>query len=73
MALELLNRPIPWHAHPRTALDYKSVRVDLTLRIRKTGEVLFMGRVFDDPAEDELVGQARVAQRRSIHEEWFSL
>jgi len=30
MALELLNQPIPWHAHPRTALDYKNVRVDLS-------------------------------------------
>jgi D-alanyl-D-alanine dipeptidase len=29
MTLELSDRPIPWNAHPRTALDYKNIRVDL--------------------------------------------
>lgn len=38
MALELLNKPIPWDPHSRTALDYKNVGVDLS--DPRSGEVL---------------------------------
>jgi hypothetical protein len=30
MEFDLRNRPIPWRAHPPTALDYKNVPVDLS-------------------------------------------